>query len=624
MFYATISKFPFADLKSNFSGQLYFDDSTEHQAVRRLYATDASVYQEMPLAVALPKNVEDLQQLIHFATEHKTSLIPRAAGTSLAGQVVGSGIVVDISKYFDKILEVNAKERWVRVQPGVVRDDLNAFLKPYGLFFGPETSTANRAMIGGMIGNNSCGLHSVVWGSTRDHLLEVKVLLSEARLPPMGEFLLSSSGDKGTGFYGQMLALLSNPDNQHEIRTHFPKPTVKRRNTGYALDALLDEFTETGSFNLCKLIAGSEGTLCLITEAKLNLLPLPPPFVGLVCVHCNSIDESLRANLVALKHGCWASELMDDYILELTKTNAEQSKNREFVVGEPKAVLMVEFFAETETLLFEKCEKLIADLKTAQLGYAYPILTGEASKKAWNVRKAGLSLMYNIEGPEKPANVIEDCAVDVNDLPAYIADLEKVGIKHNLRLEHSAHAAAGEIHTLPLINLKSSEGRQKFRALLADTAALVKSYGGSLSGEHGDGRLRGEFIPFMVGEKNYQLFEEVKRIWDPNGIFNPGKIVNTPPMNEFLRYEADQPAPKIATTFRFDNEDGLLGLAEKCSGSGDCRKTHITGGTMCPSYMATRQEKDSTRARANILRHYYTAQPPPPPMGELRDRKSVV
>ena len=629
MFYTTTSKFPFADLKSNFSGELFFDNSTEHQAVKRLYATDASVYQEMPLAVALPKNAEDLKQLIAFAVQHKTSLIPRAAGTSLAGQVVGSGIVVDISKYFDKILEVNAEERWVRVQPGVVRDDLNVFLKPYGLFFGPETSTANRAMIGGMIGNNSCGLHSVVWGSTRDHLLAVEALLSdgsEVKFSPIarsGETLMTTAApfhstesqdetsDLRAEIYAKTFAVLSNPDNQHEIRSHFPKPSVTRRNTGYALDALLNEFSETGLLNLCKLIAGSEGTLCLITEAKLNLLPLPPPFVGLVCVHCTSIDESLRANLVALKHNCWASELMDDYILELTKANTEQAKNREFVVGEPKAVLMVEFFAETETFLFEKCEQFITDLKTAQLGYAYPILTGEESKKAWNVRKAGLSLMYNIEGPDKPANVIEDCAVDVNDLPAYIADLEKIGIKHNLRLEHSAHAAAGEIHTLPLINLKSSEGRQKFRALLADTAALVKSYGGSLSGEHGDGRLRGEFIPFMVGEKNYQLFEEIKQTWDPNGIFNPGKIVNTPPMNEFLRYEADQPTPKIDTVFRFDNEDGLLGLAEKCSGSGDCRKTHITGGTMCPSYMATRQEKDTTRARANILRHYYTPAPQP-------------
>ena len=614
MFYVAASALPFAKLKAQFAGELFFDDSTEHRALKRLYATDASVYQEMPLAVALPKNTADIQQLIWFAIKHQTALIPRAAGTSLAGQVVGNGIVVDISKYFNKIVEINVQERWVRVQPGVVRDDLNAALKAHGLFFGPETSTANRAMIGGMIGNNSCGLHSVVWGSTRDHLLEVKTLLSDGSEVVFGAINQAECNVKNQAnglegeVYAKLFELLSDADNQAEIQAHFPRKTVTRRNTGYALDALLDAAPFGGEmpFNFCKLIAGSEGTLCIITEAKLNLLPLPPPFVGLVCVHCTSIDESLRVNLIALAHRCYASELMDDYILDLTKTNFEQAKNRAFVVGEPKAVLMVEFFTETETLLHEQCQAFINDLKNNQLGYAYPILTGEESKKAWDIRKAGLGLMYNIEGPEKPANVIEDCAVDVVDLPAYIADLEKIGQKHNLRLEHSAHAAAGEIHTLPLINLKSTEGRQKFRALLADTAALVKSYGGSLSGEHGDGRLRGEFIGYMVGQKNYQLFEQIKHTWDPKGIFNPNKIVNTPPMNEFLRYEADVVAPKIDTIFRFDNEDGFLGLAEKCSGSGDCRKTEVSGGTMCPSYMATRRERDSTRARANILRHYLT------------------
>jgi len=614
MFYVAAWALPFAKLKAQFAGELFFDDSIEHRALKRLYATDASVYQEMPLAVALPKNTQDIQQLIWFAIKHQTALIPRAAGTSLAGQVVGNGIVVDISKYFNKIIEINAQERWMRVQPGVVRDDLNAALKVHGLFFGPETSTANRAMIGGMIGNNSCGLHSVVWGSTRDHLLEVKALLSDGSEVAFGTMnqqeWKTKNGQNGLEgeIYAKTRALLSDADNQVEIKTHFPKKTVTRRNTGYALDALLDAVPFGGkeAFNFCKLIAGSEGTLCIVTEAKLNLLPLPPPFVGLVCVHCTSIDESLRANLIALKHQCYASELMDDYILDLTKTNLEQAKNRAFVVGEPKAVLMVEFFAQTESLRNEQCQGFVNDLKINQLGYAYPILTGEESKKAWDIRKAGLGLMYNIEGPEKPANVIEDCAVDVVDLPAYIADLEKIGQKHNLRLEHSAHAAAGEIHTLPLINLKSTEGRQKFRALLADTAALVKSYGGSLSGEHGDGRLRGEFIGYMVGKKNYQLFEQIKHTWDPKGIFNPNKIVNTPPMNEFLRYEADVAAPKIDTIFRFDNEDGFLGLAEKCSGSGDCRKTEVSGGTMCPSYMATRRERDSTRARANILRHYLT------------------
>ncbi len=602
----------FDALSRHLDGELYFDDSTAHEAMRILYATDASVYQEKPLAVALPKTNEDIKKLVKFAGQNQLSLIPRAAGTSLAGQVVGRGVVVDISKYFGKVLEIKAEERWVRVQPGVIRDDLNKALQPFGLMFGPETSTANRAMIGGMIGNNSCGLHSVVWGSTRDHLLEVKAVLadgSEAHFSEIPNYEVGAQNAQSEAereIYAKMGALINEPKNQKLIQDNFPKPTVTRRNTGYALDALVAQSIGNKGINLSKLVAGSEGTLCFVTEAKLNLIPLPPAAVGLVCAHFASIDEALRANLVALQHGCAASELMDDYIIELAQGNVQQAQNAAFVQGQPKAILMVEFFEQTDEALNERTLAFIAALTFQKMGYAYPILVGEDSKKAWNLRKAGLSLMYNIEGDEQPANVIEDCAVDVNDLPNYIKELEEIALKHNLRLEHSAHAAAGEIHSLPLINLKSSAGRHTFKSLLADTAALVKSYGGSLSGEHGDGRLRGEFIAFMVGAEVYKFFEDVKTTWDNNGVFNPGKIVNAPPMNEFLRYEADVPTPQVETIFDFDNQNGILGLAEKCSGSGDCRKTHLTGGTMCPSYMATLSEHDTTRARANILRNYLT------------------
>lgn len=622
------AKLPFAQLQSAFEGNLYFDESPEHTAQRTLYATDASVYQEMPVAVALPKNKEDIKRLVRFAGQHKVGLIPRAAGTSLAGQVVGSGIIVDISTYFGRILDVNAAERWVRVQPGVIRDDLNAFLKPHGLLFGPETSTASRAMIGGMIGNNSCGLHSIVWGATRDHLLEVKTILSDGAEVTFGSLTREQFEAKCKGenvvspleqrLYQQFRDWLSDPQIQQNIRNGYPKPTVTRRNTGYALDALLSFFDEkavpatrteqpTSSFNFAKLIAGSEGTLCFITEAKLNLLPLPPKEVALVCGHFQTLRQSLEANLVALKHGCMASELVDDYILQLTKTNIEQSKNRGFVEGDPKAILMVEFYDEKREGVTEKAEQFIQALQAKGLGYAYPVLYGEDTKKPWTLRKAGLSIMYNVPGDAKPANVIEDCAVDPRDLPDYIDELEHMAMeKHGLSLEYSAHAGAGEIHVLPLINLKSSEGRATFRALLADTAALVKKYGGSLSGEHGDGRLRGEFIAFMLGEANYKLCQQIKALWDPNRIFNPGKVVDSPPMNEFLRYEADKAIPQPKTVFDFSADGGLLELAEKCSGSGDCRKTEITGGTMCPSYMATRRERDTTRARANMLRHFYT------------------
>ncbi len=600
----------FEALQNEFEGEFYFKNTTTDKALKKVYSTDASVYQEEPLAVAIPKTVKDIKKLINFAnnTAEGLTLIPRAAGTSLAGQVVGKGLVVDISKHFINIIEVNQAEKWVRVQPGVIRDDLNAYLKPYGLMFGPETSTSSRAMIGGMIGNNSCGLHSIIWGATRDNLLEVKALLSDGSEVIFGDLSSEEIIQKAAlptlegKIYKNLQDLLNKPENQASIQTGFPKANVKRRNTGYALDALLD----VEQLNLAKLIAGSEGTLCFVTEAKLKLFDLPPKEVGMVAVHTHTLNESLLANLVALEHNCAASELVDDFILEFTKTNIEQSKNRFFIEGEPKAILMVEFFDETSEGFFQKAENLIAALKEKGLGYAYPILLGDDAKKAWDVRKGGLGLLRNLAGDTQCVNLIEDCAVDPQDLPAYIEDLEVLLKKLNVQYSMYAHAGAGELHVEPMVNLKTSEGRQLFRTILAETAVLVKKYGGSLSGEHGDGRLRGEFIPFMMGEKNFALFREVKQIFDEKGIFNQGKIIDSPPMNEFLRYEADQPTPKHQTIFDFSKQESILRLAEKCSGSGDCRKTEITGGTMCPSYMATRSEKDTTRARANVLRQYYT------------------
>lgn len=603
MFYVASTQFPFQKLALDFEGELFFDNSVTHQAVRRAYSTDASVYQETPLAVALPKTLKDIRSLIQFATEHGTTLIPRAAGTSLAGQVVGNGIVVDISKYFDKILEINAAEGWVRVQPGVIRDDLNVVLKPYGLMFGPETSTANRAMIGGMIGNNSCGLHSISWGATRDHLLEVKALLSDGSEAVFGPQPSGSADSLQRTVEQKLTTLLSGSDNQRLIREKFPKKTVTRRNSGYALDALLDS---SGGLNLPKLIAGSEGTLCFITEAKLNLLPLPPAELGLLCIHCHSLHESLLTNGIAMKYNPLASELVDKYIMDFTKGHHEYQYNRFFIEGDPAALLMVEFGAETRPEVEAMAATLVSELMLNELGYAYPLLFGDESKKAWDVRKAGLGLIRNLPGDVQPVNLIEDCAVAVEDLPNYIEDLGEVLKKHQVHASYYAHAGAGELHVEPMVNLKTSEGKAKFRAILADTAELLKKYNGSLSGEHGDGRLRGEFIPFMMGEEVYTLFREVKNMFDPKGIFNRGKIVDTPPMNEFLRYQPDQKAPYLETVFDFSKQESLLRLAEKCSGSGDCRKTHITGGTMCPSYMATRRERDTTRARANMLRHFYT------------------
>lgn len=596
-------------LKNTLEGELYFDNT-----MRLLYATDASAYQEMPLAVAIPKSVGDIKKLIAFAHSNNTSLIPRTAGTSLAGQVVGNGIVADVSKYFTQILELNKEEQWVRVQPGVIRDELNMFLKPHGLFFGPETSTANRAMIGGMVGNNSCGSNSVVYGSTREHLLEVKALLSDGSEAVFAAMCIEAFHAKCEGdslennIYKTVRSALSDCNNQTEIRKEFPKASIERRNTGYALDMLLETAPFTAGkedFNFCKLIAGSEGTLAFITEIKLHVNEAPPKETGLLCIHFNSIDESLRANIIAMQFKPSASELIDHYILECTKNNIEQRKNRFFVQGDPGAILVIEFCRNTREEVTAMASQVEAAMRSANLGYHFPLLFGEDTKKIWALRKAGLGLLANLPGDEKAVAVIEDTAVDINDLPNYIADFNEILHRNNMSAVHYAHAGSGEIHLRPVINLKTEEGNKQFRLIAEEIATLVKKYNGSLSGEHGDGRLRGEFIKQMVGPKNYGLMKTIKRTWDPNNIFNPNKIVDTPPMNTMLRYAPGQTTPTFNTIFRYHNQD-VLQHAEQCNGSGDCRKTHLSGGTMCPSYMATKNEKDTTRARANILREFLT------------------
>lgn len=597
-------------LSAHLDGPLYFDT-----AMRSIYATDASAYRELPLAVAIPKTETDIKKLIQFAKDERISLIPRTAGTSLAGQVVGAGIVVDVSKEFTNILEVNTGERWVRVQVGVIRDELNMFLKPYGFLFGPETSTANRAMMGGMVGNNSCGSNSIVYGSTRDHLLEIKALLSDGsevtfKALSDEEFAAKCSSENKleAAIYQNINSILSDPGNQQEIRKEFPDPQITRRNTGYALDSLLtlSPFTPGGkAFNFCKLIAGSEGTLTFITEIKLNITPLPPKEQGVLCIHFNAVDEALVANVIAMQHHPSASELMDRYILDCTKDNREQLKNRFFVQGDPGALLVVEFRADSRSEIEARAAALEQELKAKGLGYYFPLLFAEDSQKVWSLRKAGLGLLGNMPGDKKAVPVIEDTAVTVEELPAYIREFNEILKKYNLYSVHYAHAGSGELHLRPIIDLKTEEGNRLFRKIAEEIAALVKKYRGSLSGEHGDGRLRGEFIRLMIGEHNYNLLKQIKEVWDPHHIFNPGKIVDTPPMNTMLRYEPGQQTPDFHTYLDF-GKINILQHAEQCNGTGDCRKTHLSGGTMCPSYMASKNEKDTTRARANILREMLT------------------
>lgn len=598
------------NFKSEFKGDIFIDDAT-----RLIYATDASAYREKPLAVVLPKDKEDIKALIQFATANKVAIIPRTAGTSLAGQVVGNGIIADVSRYMTSILEVNKEEMWVKVQPGVILDELNKYLKDFGLFFGPETSTANRCMMGGMVGNNSCGAHSLVYGSTRDHTLELKTILSDGSDVTFNtiskeKLQHKTQEDSLEGkIYKHLDTILSSKSNQEEIRKEFPDQRIERRNTGYALDLLLETspYTEgKDDFNLCKLLAGSEGTLAFTYEIKLNLVPTPPSYKALVCVHMHEISDTFTGNLIALKHKPVSIELMDDTIMILAAKNAEQTKNRFFIEGEPGAMLIVEFAEQSQEELDKKTSALITEMKEKGSGYHYPIVTGADIQKVWNLRKAGLGILANIPGDAKPAPVIEDTAVVPDVLPDYMAEFDQIMKKYNKECVYYAHIATGEIHLRPVLDLKQSTDQQLFHDIALEVAKLVKKYKGSLSGEHGDGRLRGEFIPLMLGEHNYQLFKDIKNTWDPMHIFNPNKIVDTPRMNSHLRYEPDQVTRNVDTVFDWSKDMGILRAAEKCNGTAACRKTEVTGGTMCPSYMATRDESASTRARANILREYLT------------------
>lgn len=609
-------------LASALDGELHFD-----ALLRSLYATDASVYREMPLAVAYPRTVSDIKRLIAFATENGTSLIPRTAGTSLGGQCVGTGIVVDVSKHWNKVLEINVAERWVKVQPGVIRDELNLFLAKHGLFFGPVTATASRAMIGGMVGNNSCGATSIVHGTTRDHVLEIEAILSDGAevvfkslseeelqqklaLAPNSPNPLetgSHAPSLETQLYQQLLTSLADEATQSNIRREFPKPGIHRRNTGYAVDVLLQHkpFNPDGpDFNLCKLLTGSEGTLAFTTAVKLNVVPLPPPVPAVLCAHFSSLNESMEATLVAMQHLPDQCELVDKITLDCTKDNIEQSKNRFFVQGDPAAVLLIEFRRDTAEQAIAQAEELIAALQAVGMGYAFPIVTGKQTNQVWALRNAGLGVMSNIPGEAKPYSFVEDTAVALEDLPAYIREFDAMMRGFGQQAIYYAHAGAGELHTKPVLNLRNPDDLRQFREIAVASAKLVKQYNGSLSGEHGDGRVRGEFVPLMLGEANYQLLRQIKKTWDPHGIFNPGKITDAPPMDVSLRYEAGKPAPHYPTLLDFTEHGGLLHAAEKCNGSGDCRRLDLSGGTMCPSYRATRDEKDSTRARANALREF--------------------
>ncbi|WP_299123775.1 FAD-binding and (Fe-S)-binding domain-containing protein [uncultured Tenacibaculum sp.] len=598
------------NLEKKLEGELFFDDLHKN-----IYATDASVYRKIPLGVAYPKSKKDIQQLIDFATKSNITLIPRTAGTSLAGQCVGDGIVVDVSKYFTNVLAFDEQNKTITVEPGIIRDDLNRFLKPFGLFFGPNTSTSNRCMIGGMVGNNSSGSTSIRYGVTRDKVIAIEGLLSDGSEVTFSEitsdefkqkrFEKSLEGSIYKAIYNELIS----KENQQEIKKEFPKESIHRRNTGYAVDEFLTSDLFGGNeptLNPAKFLSGSEGTLVFSTAITIQLDDLPPTKSIMVCPHFTSVNESLKATVTAMNHKLYACELMDKVILDCTKNNREQAKNRFFLLGDPEAVLMLEISANTIEEAEILADKLIEDLKAGNFGYHYPKVYGDDIAKVHYLRKAGLGLLGNIVGDMKAVACIEDTAVALEDLPEYIEEFTQIMDKYEQDAVYYAHAGAGELHLRPILNLKKQEDVVLFRKITTETAELVKKYKGSFSGEHGDGIVRAEFIPLMIGDKNYQLLRRVKKAFDPNNVFNKGKITDAFPMDKSLRYEVDRKEPEIKTIQDFSDSEGILKLAEKCNGSGDCRKSPEAGGTLCPSYRATRNEKETTRARANTLREVLT------------------
>ena len=597
-------------LRTYFEGDLFFDELH-----KTLYATDASVYRKIPLAVAYPKTEEGIKQLIQFASEHSTSLIPRTAGTSLAGQCVGEGIVVDVSKYMTEIISVDKKNKTVRVQPGVIRDELNAYLKDFGLFFGPNTSTSNRCMIGGMVGNNSSGTTSIQYGVTRDKVLSLRTILSNGETVVFSEISSEAYAAKAKletlegSIYRTLYTELSSEETQAEIHREFPKPEIHRRNTGYAVDALLD--TElfgkhSELINISKLLCGSEGTLAFTTEITLQLDDLPPPFTTMVAAQYDSLENCLNDVQMVMQHNLHTCEMMDDVILGCTRQNKMYEPYRFFVEENPKAVLLLELKANSEEALQLQTVALTAALQASELSYTAPILKGPAIEMALELRKAGLGLLGNMVGDKKAVACIEDTAVALSDFPSYIAEFTDLMTQYDQKAVYYAHAGAGELHLRPILNLKTGEGVDYFRKITTEVAKLTKKYRGSFSGEHGDGIVRAEFLEMQIGSKNFELLKRIKKTFDPQNIFNPGKITDAWPMDASLRNEIDVSTPEIPSFMDFSDSEGILRLAEKCNGSGDCRKSASAGGTMCPSYQVTKNEKDSTRGRANMLREVLT------------------
>ena len=581
------------ELKSRVAGEVRFDKMT-----RLLYSTDASIYQMEPIGVVIPRSAEDVIAVVETANRYGVPLLPRGGGTSLAGQTVGHALIMDFSKYMRGVVEVNPEEGWVRTQPGIILDELNHYLEPCGMLFAPDPSTSNRGNVGGALGNNSCGAHSIVWGKTVDNVVDLDVVLSTgetARFASLnGEQLESKVRRDGLEgeIYRNLLAI--GEANRSEVLARYPK--IQRRVAGYNLDELVGG----GAFNMARFVVGSEGTLVTITEAKLRIVPRPKR-KALAVLHFNDLLESMEATVAILELEPAAVELIGSMIIRQARSNLEYARKMDFIEGDPEALLVVELVGDSEAELEARLDGLERRMERGGMGYAVRrLIKPEDQARVWEFRKSGLGLMMNVPGDSKPLPFVEDTAVAPERLTEFVKRFDEIVRDNGTTAGYYGHASVGCLHIRPLIDLKRQDGVDRMVAIATQISDLVLEFGGSMSGEHGDGLVRSVWNEKMFGSQIYDAFRQVKRAFDPKGIMNPGKIVDSQPMTENLRIGPGYRPLQPRTGFAFSSEGSFAGAIEMCNGQGACRK--VIGGTMCPSYMVTRDEEHSTRGRANALR----------------------
>lgn len=588
-------------LKRRVKGEVRFDAYSQV-----LYSTDASIYQMVPVGVVLPRDEEDVLAVVEACRECRVPILPRGGGTSLAGQGCNHAVVIDFTKYMHRVLEACPEEGWARVQPGITIDEVNAALRPYGLHFAPDPTTTNRATVGGAIGNNSCGAHSILYGKTVDHVLALEALLADGTRttfrtlsPQEWEARLALPTLEGH-IYRTVQRLVR--EHREEILRRYPK--IQRRVGGYNLDLFLE-----GETNLSRLIVGSEGTLAVYTEATVRLTPLPKA-TGLAILHYRTLWEAGEDTPPLLEEEPAAVELVDSTILRQARSQVGLARRMGFVEGDPGAVLIVEVFGEGPGEVQARLEGLRARALRRGLAYAVTFaLTPAQQADVWAVRRGGLGLLMGIKGDTKPLPFVEDTAVDPSRLAEFMRSFDAVVRSHGTTAAYYGHASVGCLHIRPLLNLKTPEGLRRLEGIANDIVDLVLRFEGALSGEHGDGRVRGVFNERVFGPRLYQAFRELKAAFDPHGLLNPGKIVDCPPLTQDLRYSPSYPAFSPRTHLDFSADQGFHRAVEMCNGVGACRK--VLTGAMCPSYMATREEEHSTRGRANALRAVLAGLLPP-------------